>query len=1089
LYNGGASLDLPVPSRRLLVSPSNAARLEVAAELFRSWADGSETLLVAETRGAADDFLRAAIAGNGFLGVHRFTPGQLAAAVAAEPVAAHRLAPVSRLGLEAIAARCLYACHAAGGLAYFAPVASAPGLPRALASTLSELRLQGVAPGMLASAGAPGRDLRRLLQLYEDELARRSLADAATLLALAAPAVRNSHFGGLPLILLDIHLDSAALRDFLAAVVAESPRAAATAAAGDAATLAALRAVLGVEPEYLDAPADPAALQRLRRYVFSPDAPGGGSGTDASLEFFSASGEGLEAVEIARRIRLLAAEGTPFDRVAVLLRKPDAYLPLLEDAFRRAGIPGYFTRSTARPDPAGRAFLALLACASEGLSASRFAEYLSLGQVPVAEFPRDWVAPEDELLAGLKAPPAAATEAPPDAPENQDAPVLAGTLQTPVAWEKLLVDAAVIGGQDRWERRLRGLEAEYRLRLQEMDSEGDPRRRHLERDLERLRHLQRFSLPLVGFLASSPTGASWSAWLTWLFGLAARSLRQPDSVLAVLSELQPMEEIGPVTLGEVRAVLHERLSFLRREPAGRRYSQVFVGSIPDARGRSFEVVFLPGLAEGLFPQKASEDPLLLDVHRAALNAGLPQKDDRVAEERLLLREAIGAARARFVASYPRMDVSLGRPRVPSFYALEIWRAALGRLPGLREIEARAAGASATQLGWPAPAEPRIAIDDAEYDLAFIGRLLRERRQKERGAGRYLLTVNSHLARALRARRSRWQVRDWTPSDGLVAADPAALEALQSQSLRARSYSPTTLQQYAACPYRFFLHGIQRLRPRDEIAGLEQLDPLTRGALFHEAQWELFRELERDGLLPVSAWQLPQILDRADQALDRVSQRYEEELAPAIPRVWESGLEEIRTDLRGWVHELVTLHADWRPALFEFAFGLAGEGRDPRSTREPAAILDGVLLRGAIDLVEKHPTRAVLRVTDHKTGKPPEREPQWTGQGEILQPLLYGLAAEALLQQPVESGLLFYATQRGNYRRVEIPLTPQARARAAQVLQTIDAAVTEGFLPAAPRAEACAYCDYQAVCGPYEERRVRFKKPDRLDPLYALRSVP
>ena len=56
--------------------------------------------------------------------------------------------------------------------------------------------------------------------------------------------------------------------------------------------------------------------------------------------------------------------------------------------------------------------------------------------------------------------------------------------------------------------------------------------------------------------------------------------------------------------------------------------------------------------------------------------------------------------------------------------------------------------------------------------------------------------------------------------------------------------------------------------------------------------------------------------------------------------------------------------------FEFAFGLApGEGRDPASTAEEADLAEcGVRLRGSIDLVERHITRGVLRVTDHKTGK-------------------------------------------------------------------------------------------------------------------------
>ena len=38
--------------------------------------------------------------------------------------------------------------------------------------------------------------------------------------------------------------------------------------------------------------------------------------------------------------------------------------------------------------------------------------------------------------------------------------------RAPASWEKLLVDAAVIGGRDRWRRRLRGLEREFELRLE-----------------------------------------------------------------------------------------------------------------------------------------------------------------------------------------------------------------------------------------------------------------------------------------------------------------------------------------------------------------------------------------------------------------------------------------------------------------------------------------------------------------------------------------------------------------------------------------------------------------------------------------------
>src|SRR5207302_9529849 len=92
-----------------------------------------------------------------------------------------------------------------------------------------------------------------------------------------------------------------------------------------------------------------------------------------------------ESVEIVRRILDEAAAGVPFDEMAVFLRAPQPYVGLLEHACARGDVPVYFDRGTRRPDPAGRAFIALLSCAVEGLSAKRFDEYLSLGQVPKIE--------------------------------------------------------------------------------------------------------------------------------------------------------------------------------------------------------------------------------------------------------------------------------------------------------------------------------------------------------------------------------------------------------------------------------------------------------------------------------------------------------------------------------------------------------------------------------------------------------------------------------------------------------------------------------------------------------------------------------
>ncbi|MFQ5740769.1 MAG: PD-(D/E)XK nuclease family protein [Acidobacteriota bacterium] len=1106
-------------SRRIVLSSGTERQLQAARAWIRKIDVCSELVVVAPTWGAADDFVRrCSQKPGGLLGFHRMTLLQLASDIAIPALASRSLAPITALGAEALSARTIYACQ--GDLGYFVPVADTPGFAKALVTTLKELRMEGLMPSGLREGGPPGCDLARLLERYQRELESGGLADPAMVFRLARERVRQGEyrFDGLPLLFLSVTAATDLERRFVSALADRAPTVLATVLAGDQSGTEALEAALATRAENLDvaapsassggrAPEPPAPdgisrLQRLRHYLFEEKTAAGppgseGSETDLSLEFFSEPGEGRECVEMARRIRFAADEGIRFDQTAILLRSPKTYLPLVEEALRRAGIPAYFTRGTIRPHPAGRAFLALLECACEGLSASRFAEYLSLGQVPLPDAAGaplrkgiPWVEPLGEQLCfkTLGPQPSLSSEGEESPRESQNAALVAGTLRTPFQWEKLLVDAAVIGGRDRWLRRLKGLESEFRVRLKTLTDGEDAEQMHLRRELERLAHLQSFALPLIEKLDDLPAEARWGEWLTALEELASISLKNPQSVLSVLAELRPMAEVGPTGLDEVKRVLSERLVFLPTDPPTHRHGRVLVATIAEAAGRSFELVLLPGLAEGIFPRKGKEDPLLLDSYREKLGVGgFLEKQRR--DERLLLRSAVAAARTRLLISYPRMDMTRGRSRVPSFYALDVLRAAEGRLPDVPKLEKRASESSQSRLGWPAPRDCLRAVDDAEYDLALLGPFLDRPAVGRRGRARFLLEVNAHLARSLRARWWRWSSR-FSVADGIVDADPRTQHILDGQRLRARSYSPTALQHFAACPYRFLLYAIHNLRPREDAAAVEQMDPLTRGGLFHEVQFELLKQLREAGLLPMTTRNQASVMSAAEDVFDRVVTRYEEELSPAIPRVWRSEIEALRSDLIGWILQTTQSEEDWEPYRFEFAFGLrAGPERDPTSTADEAVVGNGVRLRGSIDLVERNPKSGTLRVTDHKTGKARQDKSLAVKGGEVLQPLLYGLAAEKLLRQPVESGQLFFCTQKGGYQRLDVPLNAVNRGRIDTVLQTIDRALETGFLPAAPRPGACDFCDYRIVCGPYEELRLARKKTERLADLEELRKLP
>ena len=1134
---------MPGSTRRLVKSRSNGRLREAAAAFIASHA---ETILIAPSHSAGEDLVHRTA---GLAGVHRLTLIQLARDLAWPSMAALNLAPVTALGAEALAARAVYHARAAHELKYFEPVAELPGFARALARTLSELRLAGIASEAL-SRGKPlartgnhgidagtdrdtdaGADLARLLARYQAELEDRSLADLARVLELASKAAESDRHRwlGLPLVLLGAPLESRAHREFFRSFAARAPfvlaaigpdsdldRDAAHTSRRD--TMAKALGIFGEDPavEDLDAKASLAApIEHLRKYLFDENAPAPDT-DDSCLEIFSAPGEGLEAAEIARRILRIARGGVPFDQMAILLRSPERYQPLIEDALHRARIPAYFSKGSARPDPGGRAFLALLKCAAEKCSASLFSEYLSLGQVPPAHGPAssedgqlsaaggvdrgtEWISAGDELLPGSDTVDASPESASPDTDETQ-------VVRAPAAWEKLLVDAAVIGGRARWERRLQGLEREFELRLTMLERDDQPARDAVARKLDQLRRLQEFALPLIAILDALPRQAHWREWISRLNELARAALRRPEPVLAMLAEFEPMGDVGPTMLEEVAEVLSDRLRFLRSEPPERRYGRVFIASIDEARGREFGVVFLPGLAEGIFPQRAFEDPLLLDQSRRDIrnlvsDDSLLLRDDRVDQERARLKLAAAAARDRLIASYPRMDVAEARPRVPSFYALELTRAAAGKLPELKGFERRAAEASPARLNWPAPTDAGDAIDDIEYDLVALRRAL-DNLGGSLGSARYLVEANDRLARSLRARYKRWDMLKWSEADGLITHNAQTLAALAGHRLSARAWSPTSLQHFAACPYRFALHGIYGLRPREDASPIEQMDPLTRGGLFHAVQFALLNNLKDRSMLPVNPQSLAEILAIADAVLDETAAKYEEELAPAIPRVWKTEIEDLRTDLRGWLQHVAVNDSDWEPIHFEFAFGLAARsalgasaetaGHDPASSPGEAELADsGVRLRGSIDLVERHTTTRVLRITDHKTGKPPASIPLYVGGGRLLQPLLYGLAAGQLLGAPVESGRLFYATQQGGYQHALVPVNEKSRAFLTKLLSNIDGAIGAGFLPPHPQKDGCEFCDYRVACGPYEELRTathKDRRDDRLDPLIEIRAM-
>lgn len=1125
-------------SHRVVQGVVARARIDVAARWLAERGRSQEAVVVGASVEAAARVARAAVLmpGDGVgstppasFGWHRFTLPMLAGRLALAPLALEGRAPAAGLALDAVATRAIHDLRSSPGapLGRYSAVADRPGLPRALRATVDELALGGIAPDALPEALG---DLAALYRAYRRALAEAGLVDRADVYRVATTRAKEGEHPllELPLAFCDVSASHAMEAAFVRALVGRAPASIALVPVGDLRSRHAFSSAAEVDVETLPDPAPEGALGRVQARLFGRavaaevEVAAERDASDDSLGLSSAPGESRECVEIARRVLAEAEAGVPFDRMAVVLRSAPHYRSHLVETFRRAHVPAWMSRGTVRPDPSGRALLALLDCRLDDYSVRAFAEYLSLGVVPPpddgvdgSEPPTLAFVPPDEAVLHYE--PQATPEPTEEqllAEANDEASVVAGTLRAPRRWESLLHEASVLGGRERWGRRLAGLAGTLRQQLEDLDDADHPRSLGIGRRLRDLAALESFLLPTLDALEALPVVGTWGEHLAALGPLAQQTLREPERVASVLAELSPMGAVGPVALAEVRQVLSQRLTSLVAAPDGRTAGKVFVGAVDEIRGLSFDVVFVPGLAEKLFPPKLGEDPMLLDDARALLAAslsadgrparaaepglpgdlGLAVREDRVASERLALRLAVGAAERRLHLSWPRIDIERGRPRVPSFYGLEVLEAAEGSLDsfsslGFSALTKHSLGRGAsTRLGWPAPDDPNEAIDDAEYDLAQLRQFLDTAPGTHRGAARYLLGANPHLARALRFRGRRWTVPAWHAADGLVRPSAPALDALAAHRLAARPYSATALQRFSACPYQFYLYAIARVTPREVPEPMDELDPLSRGLLIHQVQFDLFGRLRSETLLPIdSEARLERAFVVLRQELDRVAGRYEEDLAPAVERVFREGIEAIHGDLREWLLRVYEQAPGWVPKHFELAFAMPRtEERDPASSPEPAQLDCGIQLRGSIDLVEERGGR--LRATDHKTGRINVRFRTVIAGGAVLQPVLYALALEKRFpDQDVEAGRLSFCTSRGSFAAREMPLDRAARRAAQLVADTIDQSIERGFLPAAPRDKACQWCDYRAICGPYEQHRVGLKKPGPLAPLNVLRE--
>ncbi len=581
-------------------------------------------------------------------------------------------------------------------------------------------------------------------------------------------------------------------------------------------------------------------------------------------------------------------------------------------------------------------------------------------------------------------------------------------------------------------------------------------------------------------LQSWPSRASLAAWATVLDDTLNRlgalrdsavadswaSLRRLLTSVAELRSLAVEKDAG-LSAAELRELFRRCCSEETYGDAAGRAGSVRVVTPETARGLAAGDVYVLSFGEGNYP-------------RGDAVGGIEEPDPALAvsDEMHLFLALASKPRGRLTLSYTALD-DKAQPLSPSPYLAEL----RGCFP-THELTVEEVGLSGQQALPAAPRGRRLQRLHAagaamEGDPAPLAGLLAS---PEVGP-----TAHS-LASAARTILDRAQAERFGPSEGLL--ESAAVRAKLAERYGPQHlWSASRLEQYAACPFRFFAGHVLRIEPPPSAT--PETDPARRGVLLHDLLAALLRQAAN---APDAADWKPALEQLIAEAAERVG-RYGV----------EAGLRAVETrEISEWVPRIAgqaeAYQAMWQdldgvptPAALEVRFGpdragAEADNDDPRSTDEPFAFRAGehtVLLSGKIDRVDLAQAggQPALVVIDYKSGDA-RFDPALAESGRQLQLPLYTLAAEALLftdlgaralaagYWPLRNEGKGFADKRANLRLreaddeglSEVDHWQQLQAVIAERVGEIVEGVRRGDFPVYNTDEKCtSWCDFRTVC--------------------------
>ncbi|MFM8305174.1 MAG: PD-(D/E)XK nuclease family protein, partial [Actinomycetota bacterium] len=771
--------------------------------------------------------------------------------------------------------------------------------------------------------------------------------------------------------------------------------------------------------------------------------------------------------EVARRIE----GGTPLHRMAVTFRAAVPYARLLHEHFAAADIPTHGPRpATLRKSVAGRTLLALLRVRDGGYR-------------------------RDDVCALFATAPVR---------ERPGGPPVPGA-----RWDRISCQANVVAGPEEWVTRLarfrtdreehlarRAVEAGMLFAPEAVDRAADHVTEHIER-------LARFVRELVD--ATVPPPPSWSALSTWALALLDRYLdpRPTDSpvwpadelasyerVVECVHVLGQLDELGaPASTTAFVRALEDELDHSVGH-GGAFGDGVLIAPLGSLRGTAFDTVFVVGLVEGSFPPPPRDDPLLPDRARAAVE-GLARCGETARRERDDFLAALAVAPER-VVTMPRADRRAGRAARPAPWLLESARHLAGRVVLASELDP--GSATACDAPW---LEVVASFEAGLADAPLAGSLQEH----------HLRSLLGWKAAGLALRRHPLVRTEPSFGTGLAAIDARSRRGIgpwegvigRRDGLAPGSDQPlsaTSLEQWAHCPFRYFLSRVLRVEELERPEARERLAGTDRGTLIHDVLQEFVEGHPR--ATPDEPWS-PE--ERAELHATTVAKCAAAEADGITGRAvwWELDRAKLTREIDGVLDtdEWARVHDETVPYALELGFGTAGDALPPLTLALPGSA--PVTFRGRIDRIDRSPDGSRILVFDYKTGMPNELDDITVDpvmRGRRLQLALYATALARAFPTAEVGAYYWFTREHEADAFAGFTLDDDVATRRDAVLTTIVGAIGTGCFPAYPGPDTfwgpdnCRFCAYDRVCPGDRVRRLERRRADpALRPIVMLAEEP